>query len=322
MLKPLTTKMTDELVGGEYSFTFYCDVCGKPHRSPAYQSMTLGGGDEKERKAEYEDAYALANREMLNKFSRCPVCQRVVCDECFDVFGDYDMCVECRQSGRHGGGDEGGNRRGTRLSETQNDDSRDPEHRTEVNAAAMRPGRRGVYAIAATCIVAVFAGAWALIAPKNNDSIANINDNQTPLGALWSQADPSGSPKETAGLPRPDETAKPYTGAEPETVSADGVKIPGIENVTIPAGTADVHFFLLNPAENDCSLTFALVLKDTGETLFQSGLLAPGMYLEDVTLDRELNPGGYKAVLKIRCYAPEDINEKGGWETEFDLFAK
>ena len=318
-MKPLTTKMTDESADGSYRFTFYCDICGKPHRSPAYQSMTGGEGDERERKAEYEDAYARANREMLNKFSRCPVCQRVVCDECFDAGGDYDMCVECRQSGRHDDGDESGRRpaaQAPRLRETQNDgDSPDRAHRDESMAATMRPSRSSIYIISATCLVAALAGIWAFSAAKDNAAHSDIADSRTPLGALASQADPgdatkapAGLPqsKAPAGLPRPDESAKPYTGAEPTMLTADGVQIPDVKNVTIPADTTDAHILLFNPADNGCSLAFTIILADSGETLYASGLVAPGMCVEDIALSKGLPKGEYKATLAVAAYAAGD----------------
>ena len=95
MLKPITAKMTDESDEGVYHFTFYCDICGSPHQSVPYESETEGECYLCERESEHTAAYERANREALNWFSRCPVCKRVVCDKCFRILDESDMCKEC-----------------------------------------------------------------------------------------------------------------------------------------------------------------------------------------------------------------------------------
>ena len=95
MLRPITRKMTDESGGGTYRFTFYCDVCGKPYQSPAYDSTVVTVPDRRAQEIEYNDAYERANNEVLKNFNRCPACQRVVCDECFNILEDMDICRVC-----------------------------------------------------------------------------------------------------------------------------------------------------------------------------------------------------------------------------------
>ena len=96
MLKPITRKIGKEADGGVYRYTFYCDICGIPKRSSPYQSDTTSASQE-ERERESKDAYERANLEMMRLFNRCPVCGKVVCDDCFRVFDDQDpiMCKEC-----------------------------------------------------------------------------------------------------------------------------------------------------------------------------------------------------------------------------------
>ena len=95
MLRPITRKMTDESNGSIYSFTFYCDICGKPFKSPLYDSLTGDEQDVKTQEVEHNDAYERANNEVLKSFNRCPSCQRVVCDDCFSILDDIDVCKEC-----------------------------------------------------------------------------------------------------------------------------------------------------------------------------------------------------------------------------------
>jgi len=98
MLKPITQKMTDESEGGIFRFTFYCDVCGSAKQSHPYRSETAGYStlaDPAEREKEHNDAYERANREMIRSFNRCPVCKRLVCDDCFYLLDDKHLCKEC-----------------------------------------------------------------------------------------------------------------------------------------------------------------------------------------------------------------------------------
>ena len=98
MLKPVTQKMTDESEGGVYSFTFYCDICGSPKQSVPYQSDGKGGEDPDERENEHKVAYERVNTEAIRWFNRCPVCGRLVCDQCFRILDEMDMCKECADS--------------------------------------------------------------------------------------------------------------------------------------------------------------------------------------------------------------------------------
>jgi len=95
MLKPITRKMTDESKDGVYAYTFYCDICGKPWRSEPYYTASPDEIDPLVRESERVAAYERANREALNWLSRCPVCKQVVCDQCFDILDDNDMCAQC-----------------------------------------------------------------------------------------------------------------------------------------------------------------------------------------------------------------------------------
>ena len=97
MLKPITQKVLDESEEGVYRFTFYCDICESPWHSVSYYSDTEENPDEQTRELEHTAAYERANREALSWFNRCPVCRRVVCDKCFRILDETDMCAECAE---------------------------------------------------------------------------------------------------------------------------------------------------------------------------------------------------------------------------------
>ena len=97
MLKPITQKLTDESEGGAYRFTFYCDICGAPKQSDAYQSMSEVTQSPDKLEAEHNAAYERANRAAMSLFNRCPVCKRYVCDKCFRILEDMDKCSDCAE---------------------------------------------------------------------------------------------------------------------------------------------------------------------------------------------------------------------------------
>jgi hypothetical protein len=158
MLKPITQKVTDESKEGEYCFTFYCDICGRAHQSPRYHSASADYADPGTRKAEYEDAYARANSEMVKKFNRCPVCQRVVCDECYDIMDDINMCKACHQQAEADAWPGSSN----------------GSHRLRLSIFAVA---------AAACLILVVAGVGLSNLGIGDPAATTINDGQVPLAA-------------------------------------------------------------------------------------------------------------------------------------------
>jgi hypothetical protein len=103
MLKPVTKKMIDNSADGVYQFAFHCDICDAPNESATYQSNTRQVTTDT-RESEYIAAYERANREAIKNFNRCPLCGKLVCDACFLLMAESDMCKEC--AALRGEGDE------------------------------------------------------------------------------------------------------------------------------------------------------------------------------------------------------------------------
>lgn len=179
------------------------------------------------------------------------------------------------------------------------------EETTESGDFRTKPRKHIRNIAAAACIVAV-VGAGTINAIDGKSGQLSLGEDHTPLAALPSV--------------QTDETAKPYTGAAPAVLTAEGVMIPNMESVTIPAGTADVRILLFNPADNDYSLAFEVAVD--GETLYASGLVEPGMCVEDITLSKRLARGEYKAILKVRIYGQESNSETGETGVEFSLLVQ
>ncbi|HYE82510.1 MAG TPA: hypothetical protein VEG39_10155 [Clostridia bacterium] len=103
MLGPITRQIRDCSTERDFCFTFYCDICNSPWESvPVRGSLENGCGCGAEAKAliwrsEHDAAYERANREAVKHFNRCPICKRFVCDDCFLILPDQDLCIECAE---------------------------------------------------------------------------------------------------------------------------------------------------------------------------------------------------------------------------------
>lgn len=131
-------------------------------------------------------------------------------------------------------------------------------------------------------------------------------DTQTPASTstLVPDLDPNAS--NWVGQQLPDQSGGESTG----------IQIPGYPSITLPADTQEVPVALLNPEGNPCYFRFELVLKDTGESLYQSGLVAPGQAIYQIQLSRPLSAGEYDAVIQITTSSLTDLNPMNGANVE------
>ena len=123
-----------------------------------------------------------------------------------------------------------------------------------------------------------------------------------------------------------DENAASWNGQQlPDKTTehpAVGIKIPGYPSITLPANQQTVNMALLNPEGNPCYFTFEIVLKDSGESLYQSKLVPPGQAITEVTLARALSAGEYAATIKITTTSLEDGSAMNGANVETVLIVK
>lgn len=123
-----------------------------------------------------------------------------------------------------------------------------------------------------------------------------------------------------------DPNAGKYTGEEApkrdEEKEAAGIKIPGYPSITIAKDTENVRMALQNPEDNPCYFKFQIVLKDTGETIFESKYVPPGDAITDVTLAHPLAEGEYNATIMITTIALDQQTPLNGANVETVLIAK
>ncbi len=89
--------------------------------------------------------------------------------------------------------------------------------------------------------------------------------------------------------------------AEPVVKDPDTIAIPGYDFLELKASTREQSLPLYNPEVNSCFFRISLLLD--GETIWRSGLLAPGESVTQQTLDCALAAGEYSATLKYECFA-------------------
>ena len=121
-----------------------------------------------------------------------------------------------------------------------------------------------------------------------------------------------------------DENAGEYTGEKPKDQGGEevGIKIPGYPSITIAKDTEDVQMALMNPEGNPCYFKFELVLKDSGETIFESKYVKPGDCIYDVHLNKPLGAGEYPTTIKISTIALDGETPLNGANVETVLIAK
>lgn len=102
----------------------------------------------------------------------------------------------------------------------------------------------------------------------------------------------------------------------------DGITLPGYSSVVLPAGEKNVQMVLPNPSTNPCYFRFTLVLKDTGEVLYTSGLIPPGMAVKQVKLSRALQKGDYTLEIRVETASLSDRTPMNGGVQEVSLAVK
>lgn len=88
--------------------------------------------------------------------------------------------------------------------------------------------------------------------------------------------------------PTIDQHISDSTAAE-EKPTVPQIKIAGFSSWHVPAGqTENIPIALKNPDGNPCYFSFAIVLKDTNETIYQSDMVPPGEAIRKISISQHL----------------------------------
>lgn len=117
-----------------------------------------------------------------------------------------------------------------------------------------------------------------------------------------------------------DRDAVDYPWTPPDgSGNAEEIALPGYEKILFPANTQKVGILLPNPTGNPCHFRFTMILSDTGEILYRSGLIPPGMAVTEITLARALEVGNYKLTIQIEATAVNGGTPMNGSNMQVDL---
>ena len=85
-----------------------------------------------------------------------------------------------------------------------------------------------------------------------------------------------------------------------------GITIPGYSIVPVKANSTEVEMELYNPDENNVYFQISLILKDSGEQLYQSKLIQPGQHLYKIQLAHGLEPGEHNMTVQYSTFSMDD----------------
>ena len=106
MSAPITKHSLDHSGTETFSFSFYCDTCGKKWTSPpvkfeagGFTGIELDETRQRIWAEEHRLAFEQANLEARLNFNYCSVCKKRLCDECFDLENQFysGICKSCNE---------------------------------------------------------------------------------------------------------------------------------------------------------------------------------------------------------------------------------
>ena len=96
--------LSDRSVPEEFHFSLRCAECGREWHSRPVRFSKAGVRPETEGKRvifrtlyerEREQERQRAAEAAAQRFNLCPICARLVCDRCFLICDDLDLCIAC-----------------------------------------------------------------------------------------------------------------------------------------------------------------------------------------------------------------------------------
>lgn len=106
MINLLSSHLEDCSTPQYFCFAIRCEVCGEFWYSSSIPfSKAAQAAEHREKRELYDAIYQRekqrarlsASKEARERFSLCPICRRLVCDSCFLICDEMDLCRECAE---------------------------------------------------------------------------------------------------------------------------------------------------------------------------------------------------------------------------------
>jgi competence protein ComGC len=91
-------------------------------------------------------------------------------------------------------------------------------------------------------------------------------------------------------------------------------------NPVFYSGSSEGNLEIENVPNNRYSMLVKITLKDSGEEVYDSGLLDPNYHIQNDSLSKELEAGAYPAVATFYAYDPETEEKIGSTACEITIY--
>lgn len=103
-----------------------------------------------------------------------------------------------------------------------------------------------------------------------------------------------------------DPSAEPIPHTDAEESAAEGIRIPGYVTIQADASDQQAMVDLMNPEGNPCYFEYEISYADSGDLIYQSGLIQPGMCINGFPLQHVPEEGDYPITIAIHTYSLKD----------------
>lgn len=170
------------------------------------------------------------------------------------------------------------------------------ENRTNVEASKKKKGTiQKVIAVIVILLLAILIGlfAWTRFAAQKSDAAKLEETVKAKLGQLE------------------DKSNDEIQAALDEVIAEGSLRISINENPVFATGDSEGSLKIENHPNNHYNMRVIITMTDTGEELYNSGLMPINSHIDADKLEKDLEPGEYDATATFTAYDVESDTEVG-----------